>query len=135
MTQDKDQECELRLYPPVKHYSAPGNQSDVTIVHFPPDHVFAVVATDYHGGQVLATCATADEAYAEGDRLTAHLLSECSCGCYGLLDRNHGRLIHGSDLIKPVDDYQAGDPYSDPETDVISETLEQPEWAIPYDPQ
>ena len=64
-------------------------------------HSYAVVATAFHGGAVLGTTATEDEAWEIYDQWPK---TDCRCGCRGIVTRDGFRLRRGGSPQKILDD-------------------------------
>ena len=61
----------------------------------------AVVATAFHGGAVLGTMATEDEAW---EIYYQWPKTDCKCGCRGIITRDRLRLRRGWSPQKILDD-------------------------------
>ena len=62
--------------------SAVGPADEPLTIEWPEGHSYAVVATAFHGGAVLGTMATEDEAWAIYDQWPK---TDCRCGCRGIV--------------------------------------------------
>ena len=65
--------------------SALGPADEPLTIEWPEGHSYAVVATTFHGGAVLGTTATEDEAWAIYDQWPE---TNCRCGCRGIVTRD-----------------------------------------------
>ena len=65
--------------------SALGLADEPLTIEWPEGHSYAVVATAFHGGAVLGTTATEDEAWAIYDQWPK---TNCRCGCRGIVTRD-----------------------------------------------
>ena len=81
--------------------SALGPTDEPLTIEWPEGHSYAVVATAFHGGAVLGTMATEDEAWAIYDQWPK---TDCRCGCRGIVTRNGFRLRRGGSPQKILDD-------------------------------
>ena len=64
-------------------------------------HSCAVVTTAFHGGAVLGTMATEDEAW---EIYYQWPKTNCRCGCRGIVTRDRLRLRRGGSPQKIIDD-------------------------------
>ena len=85
--------------------SALGPADEPLTIEWPEGHSYAVVATAFHGGAVLGTMATEDEAWEIYDQWPK---TDCRCGCRGIVTRDGLRLRRGGSPQKILDDW----PYS-----------------------
>ena len=72
--------------------SALGPADEPLTIEWPEGHPYAVVATAFHGGAVLGTMATKDEAWEIYDQWPK---TDCRCGCRGIITRDGLRLRRG----------------------------------------
>ena len=71
-------------------------------IEWPEGHSYAVVVTAFHGGAVLGTTATEDEAWEIYDQWPK---TDCRCGCRGIVTRDGLRLRRGGSPQKILDDF------------------------------
>ena len=81
--------------------SALGPADEPLTIEWPEGHSYAVVATTFHGGAVLGTTATEDEAWAIYDQWPE---TNCRCGCRGIVTRDGFHLRRGGSPQKIIDD-------------------------------
>ena len=81
--------------------SALGSADEPLTIEWPEGHSYAVVATAFHGGAVLGTTATEDEAWEIYDQWPK---TDCRCGCRGIVNRDGFRLRRGGSPQKILDD-------------------------------
>ena len=81
--------------------SALGSADEPLTIEWPEGHSYAVVATAFHGGAVLGTTATEDEAWEIYDQWPE---TDCRCGCRGIVTRDGFRLRRGGSPQKILDD-------------------------------
>ena len=80
--------------------SALGPADEPLTIEWPEGHSYAVVATAFHGGAVLGTTATEDEAWEIYDQWPK---TDCRCGCRGIVTRDGFRLRRGGSPQKILD--------------------------------
>ena len=81
--------------------SALGPADEPLTIEWPSGHSYAVVATAFHGGEVLGTAATEDEAWEIYDRWPK---TDCRCGCRGIITRDGLRFRRGKSPQRVIDD-------------------------------
>ena len=81
--------------------SALGPEDEPLTIEWPEGHSYDVVATAFHGGAVLGTMATEDEAWEIYDQWPT---TDCRCGCRGIVTRYGLRLRRGWSPKKVIDD-------------------------------
>ena len=84
----------------IPYPSALGPADTPLTIAWPEGHSYAVVATAFHGGEVLGTAATEDEAWEIYDRWAK---TDCGCGCRGIITRDGLRLRRGRSLQRIMD--------------------------------
>ena len=81
--------------------SALGSADEPLTIEWPEGHSYAVVATAFHGGAVLGTTTTEDEAWEIYDQWPK---TDCRCGCRGIVTHDGLRLRRGGSPQKILDD-------------------------------
>ena len=81
--------------------SALGSADEPLTIEWPEGHSYAVVATAFHGGAVLGTTTTEDEAWKIYDQWPK---TDCRCGCRGIVTHDGLRLRRGGSPQKILDD-------------------------------
>ena len=78
-----------------------GPADEPLTIEWPEGHSYAMVATAFHGGVMLGTTATEDEAWEIYDQWPT---TDCRCGCRGIVTRDGLRLRSGGSPKKVIAD-------------------------------